>query len=151
MRNVNLRVPMVAIAAMACLASGCSWIGVRSPSPRGEPLTHCTTSVAAPVLDTIMAILGGVLVAGGIAVASEKIADCDGCFRGVGILFGVVPGVLITTTSTASAAHGYSATAECRERQIETEVLLSGVCEDDLTRCTEAVKRGLRGDVRLPA
>ena len=112
------------IAAIACLvaSSGCSWITVAAP-PKGpvakdEKLT-CTTSVAAPVTDTVVGVLavggGGTALVSGIAAASCDSIDCAIALpwavlvASVGALF-LGFGVM----EAFSAADGFTKTADCR-------------------------------------
>ncbi len=124
-------------AAIACLvaSSGCSWITVAAP-PKGpvakdEKLT-CTTSVAAPVTDTVVGALaiggGGTALVSGIAAASCDSIDCA-----IGMPWAVLvatAGALILgfgVVEAFSAAHGYTTTADCRGLGQAQLACLSGV------------------------
>lgn len=124
-------------AAIACLvaSAGCSWITVAAP-PKGpvakdEKLT-CTTSVAAPVTDTVVGVLavggGGTALVSGIAAATCDSIDCAIAMPWAvlvatagALLFGV--GVM----EAFSAADGFTKTADCRGLAEAQLACVSGV------------------------
>lgn len=107
-------------AALALgLLPGCSWLLVQRPPggpPGSLPPGECTSSVAAPVADTVGAVAFGatgasLLYAGASAPASDWV-PARPILVGVGLV-----GAGVAALLGASAGHGYSATAECRERE----------------------------------
>jgi hypothetical protein len=103
--------------ALANSASGCSWIGVKRPAPPGQPPVRCTESPAAPIVDTVMAALGGLSVLGSIPVfAASSMSKGEGAGL-LAIIVGVpmvAAGAFTAALYGSSAAYGYSATRECR-------------------------------------
>jgi hypothetical protein len=105
---------------------GCSLILTKGPEPEVRPPPECTTSVAAPVADTVLATLSvallGLGVAGVVASGYGGVAvSCpvSGCNSGVGevlaislsaVAVGAATGALFIT----SAAVGYQRTSACR-------------------------------------
>lgn len=88
---------------------GCSWIFLK-PLPhdyRPGQRVDCTTSVGAPIADTLLAVsdIPGVVYAA--ETSNDKTSSATNA---------VVAGALIwTAIYLGSAIHGYSATAACRE------------------------------------
>jgi hypothetical protein len=116
------------LLASSLLASstGCSYAFVHGPSAHLEPgadtkAADCTTSNAAPIVDTVLAstliLLGSAVVVGGISTGSCSPGDCY--FKGSeGALIAVGAGVLaLGGLAVASAATGYDRTADCRRVQ----------------------------------
>ena len=114
------------LLASSLLASstGCSYAFVHGPSAQLEtapdrPPPECTTSNAAPIVDTVFAStlvpLGTLVVIGGIAAGSES----DTYFKGTeGPIVAVGAGILLLgSLAVASAATGYGRTADCRRMQ----------------------------------
>jgi hypothetical protein len=118
------------LLASSLLASttGCSYAFVRGPpayvdsDPGGErqAAPECTTSNAAPILDTVVAstliLLGSAVVLGGISTGSCS-GDCyfkssEGAFVAVGAGILALGGL-----SVAAATTGYGRTADCRRLQ----------------------------------
>ncbi len=137
------------LAAYACLlaTSACSWITVAKP-PQGpvdkdEKLT-CTSSVAAPVTDTV---LGSVALAAGgtgvgVGIAGLNACDVSTCWiqEPIAITY-LALGVALVGVAVMegfSAAHGYSATALCRDLQQAQLACVSGVEPS----CVELRNRG---------
>lgn len=123
------------LAAALILVSGCSWITVQAPpsgAVRRDDRLSCTTSVAAPVTDTVVGGLalgaGGLGVAGGIAGLSCDPATCwiqeplALTYLGMGIVL-----LGVAAVEGFSAAHGYVATAGCRELRDAQLACVSGV------------------------
>jgi hypothetical protein len=117
--------------------TGCSWIFVNKPPPDPVPVTPpvvCTTSVASPVVDTVLAAaaLGtGIAV---IAISSKSSGSCTGGFGCIDLsglnTAGMVSGVVLAATAIPlafSAGYGYSTTAECRELKDTQLACISGV------------------------
>ena len=105
------------IAAMFALLGlvGCSFIGVRGPTPTSMPdhrRARCTDGYALPVVDTIPAVLG--IGLGGFLFAEparhNDAADSQDMVR----LFVGIPSLLIGATYAASAIYGYIAVHGCR-------------------------------------
>ena len=120
-----------ALAAATCLLmSGCSWAFMTKPpevvSAPNYPL-DCTTSRAAPVLDTICV---GYFLANGIYLAT--VADCSSAGFGQrcvesgtktgGILLSAALGVLCGI----SAASGYGSAARCEEKKDLNALCITG-------------------------
>jgi hypothetical protein len=118
------------LLASSLLASttGCSYAFVRGPPTHvdSEPgaeqqaTRECTTSNAAPILDTVLAstliLLGSAVIVGGISTGSCS-GDCY--FKGSeGALVAVGAGILaLGGLSVAAATTGYGRTADCRRLQ----------------------------------
>jgi hypothetical protein len=118
------------LLASCLLASttGCSYAFVRGPpahvdSEAGaeqQAVPECTTSNAAPILDTVLAstliLLGSATVVGGISTGS-----CSGaCYfnHSEGAFVAVGAGLLaLGGLSIAAATTGYGRTADCRRLQ----------------------------------
>jgi hypothetical protein len=128
-----IRSPLVAWFLLCTPA--CSWITVARP-PQGpvapEQTLSCTTSVAAPVVDTVLGVagigVGGAALVSGIAASSCSDVSC--------VL--VLPWSVVVATAGAlvmglgvmeafSAADGYTKTAECRDLQQSQLACVSGV------------------------
>lgn len=92
---------------------GCSWIFVK-PLPadyrRGD-WVDCTTSAAAPIVDTALGAsnIGGVLYIAG--TVGDKATPALNAM--------VTTALLLTIVDITSAIYGYRATAACREAQAE--------------------------------
>jgi len=105
------------LVAVPVLTSGCSFWAVRGPSSTRD--RDCTESVAAPVVDGVLAATA---LAGGVAGASTS--SCSNCFadlssatRGAGaVLIGL--GVL----EAAAATYGGIKVAACREVKARLEI-----------------------------
>ena len=120
----------MSVAALFVAAfPGCSLIFTKGPQPELHPPPQCTESVAAPVVDTVLAALSVTLLGLGIAAEAESSAPCAGQFcslNGVGqgtgwiaIAAGAATGILFTT----SAVVGYQRTSACRA-SLEPNALL---------------------------
>jgi hypothetical protein len=129
-------VVLVAVALALVPGTGCSWIFVHKPPPEPVPVTPpavCTTSVAAPVVDTVLAAaaLGTGIAA--IAMSSKSSGSCTGfgCINMSGLnTAGMVAGAVLGVASVPlafSAGHGYSTTEECRELKYAQLACISGV------------------------
>jgi hypothetical protein len=112
--------------ALAWLLAGtaCSWVTVvrppQGPVGRDEKLA-CTTSVAAPVTDTVLSVVG--IGGGGTALVAGTLAasQCDAA-----TCFILAPGGIVLAAAGAlvlgagvmeafSAAYGFGETSRCRE------------------------------------
>jgi hypothetical protein len=117
-----------ALALVLVIAtSDCSYAFVHGPPPEAEvppvgehPSPSCTTSNAAPVVDTVLSIplvaLGLVGVAGAIGTKSCS----SGCYVNVesGELAAIgVVGLALGALTISSAVTGYGRTADCRRLQ----------------------------------
>lgn len=96
-----------------CFASslgGCSFLFVERAPAKVAPDTRpdCTTSVAAPVVDTVVATLQGVRTVIALAASDADYSDAP-ISREADIAFGVGFSVLFA----ASAAYGFGATSTC--------------------------------------
>jgi hypothetical protein len=107
------------LLACSCIlaASGCSWIFVKPSAPKHMQLRYfdCTSSKAAPILDTIGAGLGG---ASTVYVLST---DSAGVHAPPSHAAYIALGLGITALYTASAVYGYSHTSECAHAQDELQ------------------------------
>lgn len=125
----------VAAGAMVLVLAtpGCSFIFTRGPPPTPPPEglseppraapPDCTSSVAAPVVDTVLGTMSLALLVAGIAGVAYKEPSCTPgewfCGFGRGYTQAVGGGAIIVGTITgaifiASAAVGYQRTAACR-------------------------------------
>jgi len=101
---------------------GCSFLFTTAPKHAEPPPAEyvpneCTTSKAAPVVDTVIAGLEGIRT--GYALTADPSAyDKAPISRGVDIAFGI--GFL--ALFTASAIYGYSITSECAKRHHPVKV-----------------------------
>ena len=119
--------------ALVMIAPGCSFIFTRGPPPTPPPgrdggrsrtaPPDCTSSVAAPVVDTVLGTASVALVVAGVAGATYKDPPCRTgewfCGFGNGWTQAAGAGAIIVGTLTgalfiASAAVGYTRTAACR-------------------------------------
>jgi hypothetical protein len=97
------------VSTSALVLSGCSWIFVTPPpadAGRGERV-ECTTSPAAPVVDTLLAasnVAGALYIAGTVG---NKATPTQNALVTTGLVWAIV--------YTTAAVHGYRATAACRE------------------------------------
>ena len=113
---VNVGRFMVLLAAVPL--AGCSFIFVDAPpsrAPRTERISSeselsCTTSKAAPIIDTIIAGLQGVRA--GVAAAAD-----DSAYDGLPISRGadITLGVGFMALFAASAGYGYVMTGKCKD------------------------------------
>jgi hypothetical protein len=112
--------------------AGCSWVFVQRPPagplPPAPPLA-CTSQVAAPVADTVGAVLlgvgGGMVAAAGLGMTQECEPWCTG-EKAVLVAIGLLE-LGAATVLAFSAGHGYSATAECRDLKEAQLSCTSGV------------------------
>jgi hypothetical protein len=92
--------------------SGCSFLFVHSPPAQHAQLHYfdCTSSKAAPVIDTVVAGLEAVRT--GVAISASE-GDYAGypISRGADIGFGLG----LTALFTAAAIYGYNATGDCAD------------------------------------
>jgi hypothetical protein len=112
------------------VSSGCSLIFTKGPQPEMHPPTGCTSSVGAPVADTVLATASVVLLGLGVAAIADSSSSCTGEFCGIGngagqavgvgaVIVGALSGILFTT----SAVVGYQRTSACRA-SLEPDALL---------------------------
>jgi hypothetical protein len=124
---------IVALAEVMLLVvgtEGCSYAFTRGPQPSlpagpgpetSRPQTpECTSSVAAPVVDTVLSTLSVAIFVAGIAALATPEPSCSGgsfgCLQlnqSVGWT-GIIAGGLTSTLFIASAVTGYGRTADCR-------------------------------------
>jgi hypothetical protein len=104
---------VVAVVTSVSL-SGCSFLFVNGPpdNHKAMPYFDCTSSVAAPVLDTVWAGLNG-LGAASAASASDAQWKAQGQSNERGTV--AVVGLVWLMISGASAIRGYQLTSDCRE------------------------------------
>jgi hypothetical protein len=110
-------ISMMIVALFA--TSACSFIGVRGPSQisNGQPV-DCTDSRTLPIVDTVPAVLGGLLAVGDAAFASYcEWGDGGFCAKQDAgfVLAGDLAPLVVGTAYLASAIHGYRAVSRCRE------------------------------------
>lgn len=109
---------LVAIVIIAAFGtSACSWAFVRQPADTDPeevtPPVDCTTSEAAPILDTIGAIPPALLTVGYTAILTQTVAqggDRAGQRLGEFLLFGG-----LTAAPIASAVYGFKQTDRCQQ------------------------------------
>lgn len=100
---------------------GCSLIFTKGPEPEVHPPPECTTSVTAPVWDTVLAVASVALATASVVAAAPN--SCSGApsvdgnaFCGINKLAWFPAGGFAATgiLFTASAVVGYSRTGACR-------------------------------------
>jgi hypothetical protein len=127
-RSMQRRGMGPALALVLVMAtSDCSYAFVHGPPPQAElssagehPSPSCTTSNAAPVVDTVLSVplvaLGGLGVVGAVGTKSCS----SGCYVNVGsgelAVIGIV-GLALGALTISSAVTGYGRTADCRRLQ----------------------------------
>lgn len=113
----SLNVPRVLLGTLIlAVGPGCSLIFTRGPDPEAQPPPECTTSVAAPVADTVLAAASLGLVVAGLTQPAPKCQPGE-FLCGLGqqtswaaaVIIGAVTGVLFTS----SAVVGYVRTSAC--------------------------------------
>jgi hypothetical protein len=119
MVNLVLRLSLAALFLIA--SPGCSFIFTKGPEPEVHPPPACTTSVAAPVVDTVMVAASVALVIAGAGTASSQ---CNSSTSGFGFSFcglnqgvglgAVIAGAVSGAVFTTSAAVGFNRTSACR-------------------------------------
>jgi hypothetical protein len=106
-----MKIALSLFLAVAMLAGGCSFIFVSRPTEedrRGS--ARCTTSNAAPVVDTLLTAFQ--VVRTGYALSLSD-ADYEG--RGLSRSADVGFGIGLTALAAASAIYGFTNVGECRE------------------------------------
>lgn len=105
---------LLILVVILAYCSGCSFIGVRQPTYYTNPKTNqttvsCTTSRAAPVVDTVF---GGLFLLGAgqnaVNAKNEKRPEEKIIYANAAWL-----GLSMATLWAISAAYGYSSTAKC--------------------------------------
>ena len=145
LRVLRCRGLAMGLALGVLATAGCSWVFVQTP-PQGPlppvPPVTCTSQVAAPVADTVGAVLlgvsGGIVTAAGLGASQE----CEPWCTGEKVVL-VTTGLLELGAATAlafSAGHGYSTTAECRDLK-EMQLSCSSGVE---ASCVKLRERGPR-------
>jgi hypothetical protein len=101
----------VALAATLVGSGGCSPLFVEAPPTEHARLRYfdCTSSRAAPILDTVFASLYGI---SGVMIATDSSAYHDRTLV-ASLAFALAAGLGV------SAVHGFSTTSECREAKAE--------------------------------
>ena len=125
---VSLAEAMLLVAG----TEGCSFAFTRGPQPSlpagpgpetsRPPTPECTSSVAAPVVDTVLSTLSVAVFVTGIAALATPEPSCSQgsfgvCFRNFNQSVGwtgIIAGGLTSTLFIASAVTGYGRTADCR-------------------------------------
>ncbi len=116
------RYPLAALAAAAAFQTACSFVFIeRAPTKHKQMQAFdCTSSVVAPVLDTIWAGLNGL----GAAVAlGQSDRDYAGRTPDRGTTIGV--GLAWLAVSGASAIYGFTQTQTCRRAKEDLYTRLS--------------------------
>jgi hypothetical protein len=128
------RTRRVLVLSILASSPGCSWAFVHGPPgpPEGAPgdqrvpasAAGCTTSNAAPIVDTVLAVplvaLGGLAVAGAIeeGKGSTGTSTFKFDFGSTGEWLAIAAGAFaLGGLAIASAATGYGRTADCRRLQ----------------------------------
>jgi hypothetical protein len=99
--------------------TGCSLILTKGPEPELKPPPPCTSTVEAPVADTLLAGAAAALTVVGVLTASSPCPSSTSsgfgslCFNSVGWIGAAVGGVL-TIFFLVSAGVGYTRTSACR-------------------------------------
>ena len=99
---------VVALAAVCPVSAGCSFIFMKAAPPNHAqlPYVECTSSRAAPVIDTIVAVIyAGTAVGQLVSIASGGVQS-----RSAAVLGG---SLAIATVTGASALKGLSSAGEC--------------------------------------
>lgn len=101
------------VMAVALAMSGCSLLAVRGPRSRGM---DCTSSTAAPILDTVATVAAAV-AAGAVFTQIDVKPGSDGTPDPAGfvVAFVGVPMVVLAATYGISAAYGFVQTGKCRD------------------------------------
>jgi hypothetical protein len=125
-----------AALAGALASTACSWVAVVRP-PQGpvdkDEILTCTTSVAKPVTDTVLSVIG--IAGGGTALVSGTLAasQCDAatCFimEPWGIVLAAAGAIVLGAgvMEAFSAAYGYRETSRCRDLGQAQLACVSGV------------------------
>ena len=148
------RIGACVVAVQLVLCTSCSWLFVNKPPPlpvETAPPVACTSSVAAPVADTVSAVLLAALGSTTVYVGAQSkncttslcqpaicLSDycppqpCTTCsgWSPAEQTYIIVSGVALLGLATMfgfSAAHGYSTTARCRELEQAQAACLTGV------------------------
>lgn len=114
----------VLAAAVVVSFSGCSFTTVQRARPLGEIddpriADDCTTSNAAPGIDTALAVAGIIASNVMLADATKPDPNCDSRRTTCGASGNVGPGLAVALAGavfTGSAVYGYFTTAKCRNR-----------------------------------
>ena len=137
----------VLLAVVLLFGDGCSVLFVKRPPPgplEPQPPVECTTSVAAPVVDTVLA--AGSLT-GGILMATDKCSPSG--FLGSLCTAEKAGGAGLIAAGVALAAvgiYGYLATGECRGVHETQLACVSGV----ESSCLTLKERGAVGPPQAP-
>ncbi len=110
------------VLSLLLLCPGCSLWAVRGPAPDLPGGGECTTSVAVPVIDGVLAAgLAGLGVAAlaegkpGCSSASWGCLDYSGAAQGAGAAL-----IALAAVETAAAVYGGVKVARCREAHLGT-------------------------------
>jgi hypothetical protein len=115
---LGLALRLLFVALLVEAGPGCSLILTKGPEPELHPPPECTTSVGAPVVDTVLAATSVALAIAGLAGASSSCSSTGG-FNGCGIGKGTgealgVAGAALGVLFAVSAGVGYGRTRACR-------------------------------------
>jgi hypothetical protein len=116
--NSVLRISLATLSVVA--SPGCSLIFTRGPQPEVHPAPECTASVAAPVVDTVLATASVTLLGLGVGAASTSCTGGSGPYPDFcgsvqqGGWGAVVVGAAMGALFITSAVVGYQRTSACR-------------------------------------
>jgi hypothetical protein len=115
---VGTRLALCGVTAVSVALQGCSLLFVEAPPPDHAELRafDCTSSVAAPVIDTVVAGFQAVRTAVAVG-ANDSVYENYPLSRPADIAFGL--GFL--ALFTGSAIYGYSETGDCRQANRELQ------------------------------
>lgn len=114
--GLGLALRLLFSALLVEAGPGCSLILTKGPEPELHPPPECTTSAAAPVVDTILAATAVALAVAGFASTSPSCSSNDfgcGIGKGTGEALGVA-GAALGVLFGVSAGVGYGRTSACR-------------------------------------
>ncbi len=102
---------IAAVLSMA-LIGACSFALPGAGKIRRDPDMACKTASRRPGADTVMAVLGIVMVVGGVVVSRSDASDepADGVFL-------ALPGGLMTVFGVLGTVHGERSLSACQERE----------------------------------
>ena len=102
------------LAVLSVANAGCSLIYTKGPQPEVQPPPPCTTSVAAPVVDTVLAAASlGLVVAGVVGATKPPAQGFAPNFEAMDAA-AIVTGLVMSTVLIPSAIVGFNRTAACR-------------------------------------
>jgi hypothetical protein len=99
----------VLVGLLALGGSGCSFLFVQPAPPQTVPAQNfdCTTSYADPIVDTVLAVLGGLLTLGVTSICLDTCGERQSYAR-------VVLAIPLVALPAGSAIYGYRKVGGCR-------------------------------------